>query len=229
MFDNTLFYWIIFGLLMLLSFIVSRALQSYFNKCSKIFTNDGLTGREVAEKMLYDNGIYDVKVVSTGGLLTDHYNPADKTINLSYEVYNGNSVTAAAVAAHETGHAVQHAHSYVWLSLRSKMVPVVNIASRWVQWILLAGMLLVTIFPYLLLVGIALFGLTTLFSFITLPVEINASRRALVWMNSSNITTPQTHPNAEKCLRLAAYTYVIAALSSLATLLYYILIYSRRS
>ena len=229
MINDTILYWIIFGLLMLLSFIVSRALQSYFNKCSKILTNEGITGREVAEKMLYDNGIYDVKVVSTGGLLTDHYNPADKTINLSYEVYNGNSVTAAAVAAHETGHAVQHAHSYIWLSLRSKMVPTVNIASRWMQWILLAGMLLVNIFPYLLLVGIALFGLTTLFSFITLPVEINASRRALVWMNSSNITIPETHPKAEKCLRLAAYTYVIAALSSLATMLYYVLIYSRRS
>ena len=221
---QTITIWIIFGALMLLSFIVSRALQSYFNKCSKILTNDGLTGKEVAEKMLYDNGIYDVKVVSTGGSLTDHYNPANKTINLSYEVYNGNSVTAAAVAAHETGHAVQHAHSYIWLSLRSKLVPVVNVSSRWVQWVLLAGILL-----YLLLAGIVLFGLTTLFSFITLPVEINASRRALVWMNSSNITTSQTHPKAEKCLRMAAYTYVIAALSSLATLLYYVLIYSRRS
>ena len=229
MFDNTIFYWIIFGVLMLLSFIVSRALQSYFNKCAKILTNEGITGKEVAEKMLYDNGIYDVKVVSTGGSLTDHYNPVDKTINLSYEVYNGNSVTAAAVAAHETGHAVQHAHSYVWLAMRSKLVPPVNFVSRWIQWVLLAGILLVNIFPYFLLAGIVLFALTTLFSFITLPVEINASKRALVWMNSSNITTSQTHSKAEKCLRLAAYTYVIAALSSLATLMYYILVYNRRS
>lgn len=229
MFDNTLIYWIIFGVLMLLSFIVSRSLQSYFNKCSKILTNDGLTGREVAEKMLHDNGIYDVQVLSTSGMLTDHYNPTTKTINLSQEVYYGNSVTAAAVAAHETGHAVQHAHSYIWLSLRSKLVPTVSFVSRWIQWILLAGILLVNIFPHLLLVGIVLFALTTLFSFITLPVEINASRRALVWMNSSNITIPETHPKAEKCLRLAAYTYVIAALSSLATLMYYILVYSRRS
>ena len=172
--------------------------------------------------MLYDNGIYDVKVVSTGGLLTDHYNPANKTINLSYEVYNGNSVTAAAVAAHETGHAVQHAHSYIWLSLRSKLVPTVNIASRWMQWILLAGMLLVNIFPYLLLVGIALFGLTTLFSFITLPVEINASRRAVAWLESAGITNYETKPMAQDSLKWAAYTYVIAAIGSLATLFYYI-------
>lgn len=226
---ETLTIWIIFGVLMLLSFIVSRVLQSFFNKCAKILTNDGLTGKEVAEKMLYDNGIYDVKVVSTGGSLTDHYNPADKTINLSHDVYYGNSVTAAAVAAHETGHAVQHAHSYYWLKLRSTLVPPVSFVSRWIQWVLLAGIILVNVFPHLLLVGILLFALTTLFSFITLPVEINASRRALVWMNSSNITTSQTHPKAEKCLRLAAYTYVIAALSSLATLMYYILVYSRRS
>ncbi len=226
---ETLTIWIIFGVLMLLSFIVSRVLQSFFNKCAKILTNEGITGKEVAEKMLYDNGIYDVKVVSTGGSLTDHYNPADKTINLSHDVYYGNSVTAAAVAAHETGHAVQHAHSYYWLKLRSALVPPVSFVSRWIQWVLLAGIILVNVFPHLLLVGILLFALTTLFSFITLPVEINASRRALVWMNSSNITTSQTHPKAEKCLRLAAYTYVIAALSSLATLMYYILVYSRRS
>ncbi len=214
---------------MLLSYIVSSALQSYFKKCSKILTNDGLTGKDVAEKMLHDNGIYDVQVVSTGGSLTDHYNPANKTINLSHDVYYGNSVTAAAVAAHETGHAVQHAHSYYWLTMRSKLVPPVSFVSRWIQWVLLAGILLVNIFPQLLLVGIVLFALTTLFSFVTLPVEINASRRALVWLNSSNITSVETHPKAEKALRLAAYTYVIAALSSLATLMYYIMVYSRRS
>ena len=214
---------------MLLSYIISSALQSYFKKCSKILTNDGLTGKDVAEKMLHDNGIYDVQVVSTGGSLTDHYNPANKTINLSHDVYYGNSVTAAAVAAHETGHAVQHAHSYYWLTMRSKLVPPVSFVSRWIQWVLLAGILLVNIFPQLLLVGIVLFALTTLFSFVTLPVEINASRRALVWLNSSNITSVETHPKAEKALRLAAYTYVIAALSSLATLMYYILVYSRRS
>lgn len=226
---ETITIWIIFGALMLLSFIVSRSLQSYFNKCAKILTNEGITGKEVAERMLYDNGISDVQVVSTGGSLTDHYNPANKTINLSHEVYYGNSVTAAAVAAHETGHAVQHAHSYYWLTMRSKLVPAVSFVSKWIQWVLLAGILLVRIFPHLLLVGIVLFALTTLFSLITLPVEINASRRALVWMNSSNITSSQTHPQAEKCLRLAAYTYVIAALSSLATLLYYIMVYNRRS
>ncbi len=214
---------------MLLSYIISSALQSYFKKCSKILTNDGLTGKDVAEKMLHDNGIYDVQVVFTGGSLTDHYNPTNKTINLSHDVYYGNSVTAAAVAAHETGHAVQHAHSYYWLTMRSKLVPVVSFVSNWIQWVLLAGILLVNIFPQLLLVGIVLFALTTLFSFVTLPVEINASRRALVWLNSSNITSVQTHPKAEKALRLAAYTYVIAALSSLATLMYYILVYSRRS
>ncbi|MBO4741601.1 MAG: zinc metallopeptidase [Bacteroidales bacterium] len=227
--NNTLIIWIIFGALMLLSFIVSRTLQSYFNKCSKIPTNDGLTGKDVAEKMLYDNGIYDVKVVSTNGSLTDHYNPTDKTINLSHDVYYGNSVVAAAVAAHETGHAVQHAHSYYWLTMRSKLVPPVSFVSKWIQWVLLAGIVFVNVFPHLLLIGIVLFALTTLFSFVTLPVEINASQRALVWMNSSNITSSQTHPKAEKCLRLAAYTYVIAALSSLATLMYYILVYTRRS
>lgn len=226
---QTITIWIIFGVLMLLSYIISSALQSYFKKCSKILTNDGLTGKDVAEKMLHDNGIYDVQVVSTGGSLTDHYNPANKTINLSHDVYYGNSVTAAAVAAHETGHAVQHAHSYYWLTMRSKLVPPVSFVSRWIQWVLLAGILLVNIFPQLLLVGIVLFALTTLFSFVTLPVEINASRRALVWLNSSNITSVETHPKAEKALRLAAYTYVIAALSSLATLMYYILVYSRRS
>jgi Zn-dependent membrane protease YugP len=160
--------------------------------------------------------------------LTDHYNPADKTINLSEEVYYGTNVAAAAVAAHETGHAVQHAQAYAWLGLRSSLVPAVSFSSRYLQWVLLAGILMVQSFPALLLFGIFLFAMTTLFSFITLPVEINASNRALVWMQTSGITTAQTHEKAEDALRWAGYTYVVAALSSLATLLYYVSIYMGR-
>jgi Zn-dependent membrane protease YugP len=158
--------------------------------------------------------------------LTDHYNPADKTINLSQEVYNGRSISSAAVAAHECGHAVQHAKAYAWLGLRSNLVPVVSFASKWVQWILLAGILMVRTFPALLLAGIILFALTTLFSFITLPVEIDASRRALAWLSNAGITSSQNHDKAQDALKWAAYTYVIAALGSLATLLYYIMIFT---
>ena len=220
--------WIIFGVFALASYLISNRLESKFKKYSKIPMNYGMTGREVAEKMLRDNDIYDVKVVSISGTLTDHYNPATKTINLSNGVYNSNSVTVAAVAAHETGHAVQHATAYSWLQMRSSLVPVVSFASHWVQWVLLAGILLIGIFPKLLLVGICLFAVTTLFSIITLPVEVNASKRALVWLNTHNVTSPNTHGYAEDALRWAAYTYFIAALTSLATLVYYIMIYLGR-
>ncbi|MBO7227840.1 MAG: zinc metallopeptidase [Bacteroidales bacterium] len=220
--------WIIFGAFALLSYLISNRLESKFKKYSKIPMNYGMTGKDVAEKMLYDNDIHDVKVVSTQGTLTDHYNPATKTINLSHDVYYGNSVAAAAVAAHETGHAVQHATAYSWLQMRSSLVPIVSFASQWVQWVLLAGILLINIFPNLLLIGICLFALTTLFSIVTLPVEVNASKRALVWLNTHNITSPNTHGYAEDALRWAAYTYFVAALTSLATLIYYIFIYLGR-
>ena len=211
---------------MIVSLIISQVLKSKFKKYSKVPVS--ITGREVAEKMLHDNGIYDVKVVSVEGDLTDHYNPTNKTVNLSRDVYYGNHVSAAAVAAHECGHAVQHARAYAFLQMRSALVPVVSFASKWVQWVLLAGILLVNTFPSLLLIGIILFAVMTLFSFITLPVEINASKRALVWLNSSGITSYGTHPQAQDALRWAAYTYVVAALGSLATLLYYIMIYLGR-
>jgi Zn-dependent membrane protease YugP len=174
--------------------------------------------------MLHDNGIYDVKVTHVRGQLTDHYNPANKTVNLSEGVYESTSIMAAAVAAHECGHAVQHACAYGPLTLRSKMVPVVSFASNIMSWILLAGVLMVNTFPQLLIAGIILFATTTAFSFITLPVEINASKRALVWLSSAGITNARNHSQAEDALRSAAYTYVVAALSSLATLVYYVLI-----
>jgi Zn-dependent membrane protease YugP len=220
--------WIIFGVFMLISWLISYRLKSKFKQYSKVPVNNGLTGSEVAEKMLHDNGIFDVKVVSTPGMLTDHYNPATKTVNLSEPVYSNSSVAAAAVAAHECGHAVQHAKAYAFLQMRSALVPVVSIASRWVQWVLLAGVLLVQTFPGVLLAGIILFALTTLFSFITLPVEIDATKRALVWLNSSGVTNVQNHDKAEDALRWASYTYVVAALGSLATLLYYIMIFMGR-
>ena len=217
--------WIIFIGFMILSWIVSMVLKSKFSKYSKIPIDNGMSGREVAEKMLRDNGIYDVRVQSVQGQLTDHYNPADKTVNLSPDVYNGRSVSAAAVAAHECGHAVQHARAYAWLGFRSKLVPPVSFASKWVQWILLGGVLLINTFPALLLAGIGLFAMTTLFSFITLPVEINASQRALAWLSNAGITSYQNHDKAQDALKWAAYTYVVAALGSLATLMYYIMIF----
>lgn len=217
--------WIIFGALFVLSIIASKSVESKFKKYSKISMNYGLTGREVAEQMLKDNDIHDVTVQEVNGTLTDHYNPVNKTLNLSRDVYRGTSVAAAAVAAHECGHAVQHATAYYWLGLRSRMVPAVNVSNKFTPWILFIGILMVQKFPTLLLAGIILFAITTLFSFITLPVEIDASKRALVWLNTHNITTPDTHPYAESALRSAAYTYVVAALTSLATLLYYLMIY----
>ncbi|MDR2854325.1 MAG: zinc metallopeptidase [Prevotellaceae bacterium] len=221
-------YWILFGCIALLSWIVQSSLQSKFKKYSKIRITSGLTGREVAEKMLRDNGIYDVQVISTRGQLTDHYNPANKTVNLSEGVYASNSVAAAAVAAHECGHALQHAQAYSWLTMRSALVPVVNFSSRYMTWVLLAGIVMVGSFPQLLLAGIVLFALTTLFSFVTLPVEINASARALNWLSEARITEGDTYPQAKDALKSAAYTYVVAALGSLATLIYYIMIYMGR-
>jgi len=217
--------WIIFGILFVLSLVASKNVESKFKKYSKIAMNYNMTGREVAEQMLRDNDIHDVTVQEVNGTLTDHYNPLNKTLNLSRDVYHGTSVAAAAVAAHECGHAVQHATAYYWLGLRSKLVPAVNISNRFTPWILFIGILMVQKFPSLLLAGIILFAVTTLFSLVTLPVEINASRRALVWLNTHNITSPDTHTYAESALRSAAYTYVVAALTSLATLLYYLMIY----
>ncbi len=215
-------YWILFIGIALLSWIVSQSLQNKFKKYSQVGIR--LTGREVAEKMLRDNGITDVKVTSVQGSLTDHYDPTKKTVNLSEDVYGSATVAAAAVAAHECGHALQHAHAYSPLKLRTALVPVVSFASQWMSWVLLAGVLMVETFPQVLTFGIGLFALTTLFSFITLPVEINASMRAVSWLEESGITNVETTPMASDALRSAAYTYVVAALSSLATLIYYVLI-----
>ena len=219
---------IIFGVIALISWLISMQLRSRFKKYSEIPVNYGLTGKDIAVKMLADNGIYDVTVKSVEGELTDHYNPLQKTVNLSRAVYYSSSVAAAAVAAHECGHAVQHAKAYAWLTMRSTLVPVVSFASQWVQWILLAGIILLNTFPHLMLIGIILFGMTTLFSFITLPVEINASQRALAWLTNAGITTYATYPKAQSALKWAAYTYVVAALGSLATLVYYLLIFLGR-
>ena len=212
----------------ILSWVVQANLQSKFKKYSQVPLNGGMTGREVAEKMLRDNGIYNVTVTCTPGHLTDHYNPTNGTVNLSESVYHSNSVAAAAVAAHECGHAVQHAVAYAPLQLRSALVPVVSFASNTVQWVLLAGILLVEVFPALLLIGIGLFALTTIFSFVTLPVEIDASRRATQWLSSAGITSPYNHQMAVSALSSAAYTYVVAAIGSLATLLYYVMIFLGR-
>lgn len=220
--------WIIFGVFMLISWLIGWQLKSKFKAYSKIPINNYLSGKDVAEKMLRENGIMDVKVISVPGSLTDHYNPLTKTVNLSPEVYNGQSIASAAVAAHECGHAVQHAQAYSFLQMRTALVPIVSFSSKWVQWILLGGILALQSFPYLLLGGIILFALTTLFSFITLPVEINASSRALVWLSNSGITNSSTYPKAKDALKWAAYTYVVAALASLATLLYYIAIFTGR-
>jgi Zn-dependent membrane protease YugP len=213
----------------LLSFLVQWNLKNKFEKYGKVFLPNRMTGRDVAVKMLHDNGIYDVRVISTPGQLTDHYNPVDKTVNLSEDVYNDCSVAAAAVAAHECGHALQHANAYAPLKMRSGMIPVVSFASSWMQWVLLIGILTIESFPQTMLGGIILFAMTTLFAFITLPVEINASVRASAWLQRAGITTYETHPMVNDALRSAAYTYVAAALGSLATLVYYILMFMGRS
>ena len=208
--------------IMLVSILVQHMLQSRFSKYSQVGLPNGMTGADVARKMLADHGIYDVKVVPTNGMLTDHFNPQTKTVALSEGVYASRSVAAAAVAAHECGHAVQHAHGYAALRMRSALVPVVSFASNIVQWVLLAGVIFFNAFPALLWLGILLFATTTLFSFVTLPVEINASSRAITWLTQTGITDSQTRPMAIDALKWAAYTYVVAALGSLATLLYYI-------
>ncbi len=218
-------YWIIFMGFALLSWLVSANLKRKFEKYSQVPLPNGMTGRDVAEQMLHDNGIYDVQITCTPGKLTDHYNPMNKTVNLSEGVYYSNSIAAATVAAHECGHAVQHATAYAPLKMRSTLVPVVSFASNIVSWVLLGGMLLLHKFPELMLFGIILFATTTLFSFITLPVEINASQRALVWLRRAGITNVYTHDKAEDALKSAAYTYVVAALGSLASLMYYIMIF----
>jgi Zn-dependent membrane protease YugP len=224
-------YWIIFIVCMGASLLVQYMLKSRFAKYSKEFLPSGMTGKEVAEKMLRDNGIYDVTVGCIEGQLTDHYNPTNKTLNLSREVYNGSSVAAAAVAAHECGHAVQHATAYRWLGLRSAMVPSVNIGSRFSMWLIIGGLLLASISElgyWVAVAGVALFALTTLFAFVTLPVEFNASNRALAWLESSGMLSGIQHSHAKDALRWAARTYVVAALSSLAYLLYYVSLLNRR-
>ena len=221
-------YLIVAGLIMLFSWLVSRQLKNKFEKYSKLQLNNGMSGDEIVEKMLADHGITDVTVISTPGRLTDHYNPADKTVNLSEAVYNQRNAAAAAVAAHECGHAVQHATAYSWLELRSQLVPVVNIASNYVQWILIGGIFMMRSFPNLLLIGIVLFAATTLFSIITLPVEYDASNRALAWLENKNMLTRDEQAGAKDALKWAARTYVVAAIGSIATLLYYIMIYMNR-
>lgn len=216
--------WILMIVVMFLSMIIQNMLQSRFEKYSRVRTNSGMTGAEIARKMLADHGITDVKVTCIPGRLTDHYNPQTKTVNLSESVYNESSVAAAAVAAHECGHVVQHEKGYLPLKLRTALVPVVSFSSNIVQWVLLAGVLMVTMFHSypVLIAGIVLFALTTLFSFVTLPVEINASHRAVAWLENAGITNYETKPMAIDALKWAAYTYVVAAVGSLATLLYYI-------
>jgi Zn-dependent membrane protease YugP len=219
---------LLMGIIMLASWYVGWQLKRKFEKYSKIHLRNGMSGAEIATKMLHDHGIYDVKVISTPGRLTDHYNPADKTVNLSEAVYNQRNAAAAAVAAHEVGHAVQHATAYSWLTMRSKLVPVVSIASNLVQWVLLAGVLMINTFPQLLLIGIVLFALTTIFSVITLPVEYDASNRALKWLETKNMVTREEYAGAKDSLSWAARTYLVAALSSIGTLLYYVMMYMGR-
>lgn len=219
---------LLMGIIMLASWFVGYQLKNKFEKYSKVHLRNGMSGAEIATKMLHDHGIYDVKVISTPGRLTDHYNPADKTVNLSEAVYNERNAAAAAVAAHEVGHAVQHATAYHWLNMRSKLVPVVSIASNLVQWVLLAGVLLINTFPQLLLIGIVLFALTTIFSVVTLPVEYDASHRALKWLETKNMVTREELAGAKDSLTWAARTYLVAALSSIGTLLYYVMMYMGR-
>lgn len=214
--------WLIIIGVMVISFIIQSTLNSKFNKYSRVPSPHGLTGADVARLMLQQNGIHDVTVQSVGGKLTDHYNPADKTVNLSEAVYGSASIAACAVAAHETGHAIQHAQGYAPLRLRSALVPVVTFANNTVQWVLLLGVLLLNVFPALLWVGIILFAMTTLFSLVTLPVEINASQRAVEWLDGAGVVDFETKPMAVDALKWAAYTYVTAAIGSLATLFYYI-------
>ena len=213
----------------LMGMLVQRRLKNKFKKYSQLHLQNGMSGKEIAEKMLADNGIFDVKVTSTPGRLTDHYNPQNKTVNLSESVYSERNAAAAAVAAHECGHAVQHAKSYAWLKLRSRLVPAVGISSKLASFILIAGIFTVEAFPQLLLLGILLFSATVVFTIVTLPVEYDASNRALAWLEEKQMVTNEEHDAAKDALKWAARTYVVAALSSIATLLYYVNIYSSRS
>lgn len=217
--------WILMGGIMLVSWYIGHQLERKFEKYSKLQLNNRMSGAEIATKMLHDHGIFDVQVISTPGRLTDHYNPLDKTVNLSEAVYNQRNAAAAAVAAHEVGHAVQHATAYKWLTMRSQLVPLVSYTSNWVQWVLLAGIFMVNSFPSILLIGIVLFALTTLFSIVTLPVEYDASNRALKWLKTKNMVTSAEYTGAEDSLKWAARTYLVAALSSIGTLMYYVWIY----
>ncbi|MEG0916436.1 MAG: zinc metallopeptidase [Myroides sp.] len=217
---------LLMGIIMLASWLVGWQLKNKFEKYSKVHLRNGMSGAEIATKMLHDHGIYDVKVISTPGRLTDHYNPMDKTVNLSEAVYNQRNAAAAAVAAHEVGHAVQHATAYSWLTMRSKLVPVVNIASNLVQWVLIGGIVLIQLYnnTTVLLIGVVLFALTTVFSIVTLPVEYDASNRALKWLETKNMVTREELSGAKDSLKWAARTYVVAALASIGTLLYYVMI-----
>ena len=221
-------YIFLFVAIAIISYVVQSSLKNKFANYSKIPIDSGMTGAQVAEKMLHDNGIYNAKITQIEGQLTDHYNPTNLTVNLSRGVYYGNSIASAAVAAHECGHAVQHATKYSFLQLRSNLVPAVNFASNIMPWVLLAGIALIQVFPGLLLLGIVLYAITTLFSFVTLPVEIDASKRALAWLSNSGMARPDLYGKAKDALTSAAYTYVVAALSSLATLIYYIFIFLGR-
>ncbi|MFN7044218.1 MAG: zinc metallopeptidase [Flavobacterium sp.] len=219
-------YYIMIGAIALFSWLVSRKLKSKFEHYSKVTLRNGMSGAEIAEKMLQDHGITDVKVISTPGQLTDHYNPANKTVNLSEAVYNQRNAAAAAVAAHECGHAVQHAHAYEWLTMRSKMVPVVNISSSMSQWLIMGGLILgfaskSSIGFYVAVAGLILMAIATTFSFVTLPVEYDASKRALAWLKNKNMVSQQEYAGAEDSLKWAARTYVVAALGALASLLYW--------
>ena len=226
-------YYVLIGAIMLVSWYVSSTLKKKFEKYSKQHLQNGMSGAEIAQKMLADHSVYDVKVISTAGRLTDHYNPKDKTVNLSESVYHQRNAAAAAVAAHEVGHAIQHAKAYSWLEMRSQLVPVVQVASTYSQWVILGGLILygmvsAGVGQMVLLAGIIMFGLGTLFSFITLPVEYDASNRALAWLKNHNIVTPNEYKDSEDALKWAARTYVVAAVGSLATLLYFIMIYLGR-
>ncbi len=220
--------WVFMIAMMLASWWVGNRLQAKFKKYSEVHLQNGMSGAEIAQKMLFDHGIRDVRVISTPGRLTDHYNPVDKTVNLSEAVYNQRNAAAAAVAAHEVGHAVQHAQAYSWLTMRSRMVPILEVSSRFMPFVLIGGVLMLKTFPQLLLLGIVLFALTTIFSFVTLPVEYDASNRALKWLEAQHIVTPQELVGSKDALKWAARTYVVAALSSLGTLLYYVMIYMNR-
>ncbi|MDO9261462.1 MAG: zinc metallopeptidase [Flavobacteriaceae bacterium] len=223
-----IFGYVILGLIALVGGLVQWRLKSKFAKYSKLSLRNGLSGKEIAEKMLQDNGIFDVKVISVPGRLTDHYNPLNKTVNLSEAVYLERNAAAAAVAAHECGHAVQHAIGYEWLQFRSKMVPMVQVSGQLAQWVIIAGIILINSFPFLLPVGIALFAATVIFSFVTLPVEYDASNRALAWLHNKNMLTQEEQAGAKDALSWAARTYVVAAVGALITLIYYIMIYMNR-